>query len=243
MTDEEALARKIINDLESLSYVEFDENDSFSSGTHDEVAILNWNTQCKSFGDLLARHAQAYMQGAKVLCTLCLPNIKNADVQIFPILILFTQGYELYLKAIRWALNEINGKESKNIKDKNHDLLKINKEIENLFTDLPDDFKPLSEKTDKVQKIFEDIAKCCHTELGALSSFSRYPMDSKNHLFEALIEPNEEDVKEEEDINVAFNMFKLVKAIPNVFVNLSKVYSELDLYLESIREKNRQQEY
>ena len=76
----------------------------------------------------------SYLRAISSLLPILDNGDKKADTWIFPILCLFSQGYELYLKAIRSILYHLNGKNNSSVKKGNHNVNSIKNEIFNMLT-------------------------------------------------------------------------------------------------------------
>lgn len=75
------------------------------------TAYLNWRTSDREdIGNLLVL-AEGFLLSSVQLCQLCISDNhdKKADSLIFPILHNANHGIELYLKAMIWTLNKLNG--------------------------------------------------------------------------------------------------------------------------------------
>lgn len=213
--------RKLVNmPNRELEIVDFDK------GTNSEQAYLNWMTLYKSDYELLYGQAESYMVTAKVLSETCCQDNgdKKADTWIFPILCLFSQGYELYLKAIRSILYHLNGKNNSSVKKCNHNVDSIKNEIFNMLTVLNNETKKeVKNELEKIRMGFDKLLQCCCLKNSSdLTVFARYPIDAENSVYAAL-------AKRE---NITLNIKTLKEFIEAVAASLRYTYDCIDKVLE-----------
>lgn len=213
-----ALLGKLVNmPNKELEIVDFDKG-----GNGNEKAYLNWMTSNKSNHDLLQRQAEPYMVSAKILSEICLidNSDRKADTWIFPILSLFCQGYELYLKAIRSILCLLSKKNDTN----DNQNISNNQDIFDMLTILSYDIKEIAERDlKKIEIVFNNLAKSCNLkDASELPVFAKTPINKENEIFEAL----------EQRENVTINVRALTESIEAVACLLQRIYDCLDKVLE-----------
>lgn len=108
----------------------------FTYGSYDETALLNWTMHRWDTSENFHKMAVGYRMAAETVAKDLLKDNtdKQADKEIFPLMFLYEQATELYLKSILLILFRICGeKNNKEIKKqtKTHDLKEL---MDNLFT-------------------------------------------------------------------------------------------------------------
>jgi hypothetical protein len=154
----------------------------------DKSAFLNWRTSSREdIGNLLVL-AEGFISSSIQLCEVCLTDNqdKKADSLIFPILHNANHGIELYLKAMIWTLNKLEGKDLK-IEGK-HNIQQMFLTLRSKINSYKNNewlkhFDQQNEKLDKyISELFDLISGYGK---GDNMDFSRYPITNKydNHFY------------------------------------------------------------
>lgn len=154
----------------------------FSYGKPDTTALLNWTMNMGEEAENYYKMATGYNKAANVLARhLLIDNQdKNMDQEIFPLLFLYEQAVELYLKSILINLYKLCGEQDKEKIGKElvtHDLLKLI----NLFYQKADQFSENNDNRKKLQQlknyIDERIEKAKGKNTNEVFLTMRYPAD------------------------------------------------------------------
>ncbi len=154
----------------------------------DKIAFLNWRISEGTDILNLVNIADGFLMSSIDLAEQCISDNshKRADILIFPILNNANHGIELYLKAMIWLLNKLQGSDSK-IEGK-HNIKQIYSTVKSKVRSYGgqltiNDFKEATKGLNNyINELFEKIEA---TPRNDKMDFSRYPFsgDYENHFY------------------------------------------------------------
>ncbi len=155
---------------------------------YNKSAFLNWRLGKEEAIVNLMNIGEGFLGSALSLADLCLANNddKKADILIFPILHNLNHGIELYLKAMSWTLNLLNGN---NIKfEETHDIMQLYSMVKAKIKKLKgkEYLKTFDASNANLAEYLDELYAKISTVGGrSKMDFSRYPLTTAgdNHFY------------------------------------------------------------
>lgn len=164
----------------------------FSYGRYSEkTAYMNWRIDPGDQRHNFIAIAGGYMDAGINMAEFCLidNNRREADELIFPMLFNVDHGIELYLKAIMWTRNLLEGKYTDDYEN-GHDIAQLLSDTRALldvwpYTDSDHHKKVFDQCTESLQAYIDELYSRLHPKQKGSSGkeqldFSRYPTSSKH---------------------------------------------------------------